>query len=187
MLSFFRRKKYGFEDVSNISDYLTEYGKYTEQVFMDCCSIYEREKVRTIELYPDVKNTLIDLKNMELSIGILTDADRINANKRLKKVGLCGCFDSLFTFDMTGLKKPSLEPFIHALDAMNLNAHETLFVGDSLRRDIAPSKKLGMLTAHAIYGDSNPPEDCVMNGEKPDHTISSFREVLVIINKGKKY
>jgi putative hydrolase of the HAD superfamily len=187
LLSYFRRKKYRFEDIENISDYLVEYGKYTEQVFRECCSIYEREKIRTIELYPDVKKTMIDLKSMELSIGILTDADGINARTRLKKVGLCGCYDSLFTFDMTGWKKPSLKPFMYALETMELKACETLFVGDSLIRDIAPSKQLGMMTAHAIYGDCNPPEDNSLSGEEPDHIISNFRDVLTIIQNGNKY
>ncbi|WP_340820620.1 HAD family hydrolase [Methanolobus sp. WCC4] len=184
LLSYFRRKRYGFEDVENISDYLVEYGKYSEQVFNECCTIYEREKIRNIKPYPGVKDTMLELKEMELNIGILTDADRRNAGRRLKRTGLCGCFDSLFTFDMTGHKKPSHEPFTYALDSMGLKAHETLYVGDSLRRDIIPSKQIGMVTVHAKYGDygdHSHPGDSVQAEERPDHTINTFRELLKII------
>ncbi|SFM91851.1 putative hydrolase of the HAD superfamily [Methanolobus profundi] len=186
LLSYFRRKKYGFEDLENISDYLIEYDMYSEQMFNDCCAIYEREKISTIELYPGVKDTMLDLKEMELSIGILTDADKNNASKRLRKVGLCGCFDSLFTYDMTGHKKPSHEPFTYALDSMGLKAYETLYVGDSLRRDIIPSKQIGMVTVHALYGDYSHPDDNVQAMERPDHTINAFRELLTIIQNGNR-
>lgn len=187
LLAYFRRGKYGFEDIENISDYLVEYKVYTQERFYECCTIYEREKISTIELYPDVKRTMIELKSMELNIGILTDADNINAIKRLRKVGLCGCFDSLFTFDQTGWKKPSHKPFMYALDSMGLDAHETLFVGDSLRRDIEPSKQIGMLAVHAIYGDCNPSVDSQLVEEIPDHVTNKFRDLLTIIQNGNKY
>ncbi|WMW21149.1 HAD family hydrolase [Methanolobus mangrovi] len=186
LLSYFRRDKYGFEDVENISDYLVEYDLYSQEIFQECCTIYQREKIHTIELYPDVKRTMLELKSMELSIGILTDADKMNARKRLQKVDLCGCFDSLFTFDMTGWKKPSHEPFMYALDSMGLAAHETLFVGDSLRRDISPSKQIGMMAVYAVYGDCNPPVDSQFVEEKPDHVINNFRDLLAIIQNGNK-
>ena len=187
LLSYFRRDKYGFENVENISDYLTEYELYSKEIFQECCIIYQREKIHTIELYPDVKRTMLELKKMELPIGILTDADKMNARKRLQKVDLCGCFDSLFTFDMTGWKKPSHEPFRYALDSMGLEAHETLFVGDNLRRDISPSKQIGMMAAYAVYGDCNPPTDSQFIEEKPDHVIYNFRDLLTIIQNGNKF
>ncbi len=181
LLSYFRRKKYGFEDFENISDYLHEYDRYSEQLFSECCAIYEKEKISTIELYPEVKETIINLKKMGLIIGILTDADSRNAGMRLKKVGLCGSFDSLFTFDMTGHKKPSHEPFIYALDSMGLKACEALYVGDSLRRDIVPSGQIGMITVHATYGDYDQQDDSMLSDQKPDHKINTFRELLTII------
>ncbi len=187
LFSYFRRGKHGFEDIENISDYLLEYEVYSQERFHECCTIYEKEKVSSIELYPDVKRTMLDLKNMELNIGILTDADKRNASARLKKVALCGCFDSLFTFDMTGRKKPSHKPFIYALDSMGLEAHETLFVGDSLNRDISPSKQLGMLTVHAIYGDCDLSVNSQPVEETPDHVINKFRDLLTIIKNGNKY
>ncbi|MDY0386641.1 MAG: HAD family hydrolase [Methanolobus sp.] len=187
LFSYFRRGKHGFEDIENISDYLVAYKVYSQERFHECCTIYEREKINTIELYPDVKRTMLDLKNMGLDIGILTDAEKKNASARLKKVALCGCFDSLFTFDMTGWKKPSHKPFMHALDSMGLEAHETVFVGDSLSRDISPSKELGMLTVHAIYGDCNPSASSQLAEEIPDHVINKFRDLLTIIQNGNTY
>ena len=64
-------------------------------MFLDCCRIYEEEKVRSVELYPGVKSTLLELRSRNILLGILTDAEMRNARVRLEKVGLYSVFDSL--------------------------------------------------------------------------------------------
>jgi len=185
LFNYFRREVHGFENVLNISDYLRDNGCFSEDMFLDCCSIYEEEKVRSVELYPGVKNTLLELRSRNILLGILTDAEMRNARTRLEKVGLYSVFDSLFTHDITGWKKPSHKTFTHALDSMGLKPHETLFVGDSLRRDIAPSKQLGMMAAYAYYGDRDPDRDRAPIKEKPDHILNSFSDLLKVIREEK--
>jgi putative hydrolase of the HAD superfamily len=55
---------------------------------------------------------------------------------------------------------------------------ESVLVGDSIRRDIAPAKALGMLAVHAFYGDRNFHE-----GERKgaDYVIHGIRDVIGII------
>lgn len=180
LFQYFRRGIHGFENPENIKDYIQDTGIPKLDKYEQCVSIYETEKVKHIRLYPCVKETLTKLNEMGMTMGILTDANSQNARIRLEKTGIGKFIHSLTAFDMTGTKKPSHEPFIYALDTMNLLAHETLFVGDSLRRDIQPSKQLGMLTAYAAYGDRNSIVDST-GTEIPDHTINSFREILEII------
>jgi len=180
LFSYFRRDKYGFENLENISDYLNDYNLYSREVFIQCCGIYRREKVNNIKLYPEVRNTMLKLKNMGLILGLLTDADMDNTVSRIKKVRLCNYFKSFFTHDITGEKKPSHIPFNYALNSMNLHPHETLFVGDSLRRDIMPSKQIGMTTAYAKYGDKNSSRDRVQTDE-PDFVLNDFKHIIDII------
>ena len=61
---------------------------------------------------------------------------------------------------------------------MKATAGETLLVGDSPRRDIAPGVVLGMSTVYARYGDrfSLPTLD-----GGADHAIDSFPELLDIL------
>jgi putative hydrolase of the HAD superfamily len=65
---------------------------------------------------------------------------------------------------------------------MSLQPHETLFVGDSLRRDVMPSKQIGMITAYAKYGDLNSDRDRVET-EKPDFVLNDFKDVMNIVLK----
>ncbi|MDW7733043.1 MAG: HAD family hydrolase [Methanolobus sp.] len=186
LFSYFRRGMHGFESIENISDYMKDRGLFSESSFLECCNIYEKEKIRSVELYPGVRNTIMELRSMDIMLGILTDAEMKNAKARLEKVGLYDCFDSHFTFDITGWKKPSHRAFMHALRSMGLQPHETLFVGDSLRRDIMPSKQLGMVAAYAVYGDRNPQKDRELIEERPDHVLNAFSDIIDLIRRGRK-
>jgi putative hydrolase of the HAD superfamily len=181
LFEYFRRETHGFENPENIRDYLLDNGHDPLENYQKCATIYETHKINNIRLYPDVRETLEELNGIGLPLGIVTDANSNNARKRLAKTGLEEFVHSLTTHDMTGAKKPDLAPFRYALDTMGLIASETLFVGDSLRRDIAPSKELGMMTAYAAYGDRNSAADRTAGEYEPDRTLKSFREVLEIV------
>jgi putative hydrolase of the HAD superfamily len=78
---------------------------------------------------------------------------------------------------MTGAKNPAPDAFFLALKLLQTLPSETLLVGDSIRRDIAPAKQLGMITAYAKYGDRNirgrdPPD------VRPDYVLGDIRELV---------
>lgn len=52
---------------------------------------------------------------------------------------------TIFSTEIRAIK-PSKQPFLAALHAIDAYPDEVLFVGDSLERDILPAKKLGMST-----------------------------------------
>lgn len=152
---YFTGSPYGYESHENIRQYLEERGIYSERAFVDCCSIYEKEKVRVLVPYPNIHAVLEETKRRGYGTAVVTDAHNGNAMRRLRKLDLMRFFDVVVTFDMTGLKKPSPEPFLMALEMLGTIPGETLLIGDSLRRDITPAKALGLITAHARYGDRN--------------------------------
>nr|WP_321497594.1 HAD family hydrolase [uncultured Methanolobus sp.] len=181
LFEYFRRETHGFENPENIRDYMLDNGIDPAEKYNACVTIYETQKIDHIRLYPHVRETLEELNEIGLLLGIVTDANSDNARKRLAITGLEDLVHSLTAHDMTGAKKPDLAPFRYALDTMGLQASETLFVGDSLRRDIMPSKKLGMMAAYAAYGDRNSTVDRTSGEYEPDRTLNNFREVLEIV------
>ncbi|WP_440945237.1 HAD family hydrolase [Methanosarcina sp. T3] len=158
LFGYFLRGTYGFEDYENIRDYMQERKLFTEQAYMQCREIYDREKLKNLNLYPGVRGTLRELKKFGLRLAIITDADRYHARARLTRVGLLDSFELLVSADMTGTKKPDPAHFLFALDALGIKPEESLVVGDSLKRDIAPARRLGLKTAYASYGDWRPSE-----------------------------
>ncbi len=113
-------------------------------------------KVREAELipYPRVYPTLIELLKLGLKLGVLSDAPSKEAWLRLAQLNFQYLFDSIVTFEDTGFRKPSPEPFQEILKRLNVTASESLMVGDWAERDILGASQLGMLTAFAKYGDT---------------------------------
>ncbi|KXA92531.1 hypothetical protein AKJ66_03975, partial [candidate division MSBL1 archaeon SCGC-AAA259E22] len=70
LLNYFLRDDVNFEDVECIADYLKDRDSYDEEIFQECCKIYEDIKLNTIELYDGVEETLEDLKNMGLKLAV---------------------------------------------------------------------------------------------------------------------
>lgn len=186
LFQYFRRPGCGFEDWNNIRDYILDMGVFSQATYDECCKIYETEKLRAVDPYPNAIPTIRELKKMRLKIAILTDAHSNNAKKRLEKTGFSQWLDALFCADITGSSKPSHQTFLFALETLDLQPCETLFVGDSLRRDIAPSKALGMLTAYAAYGDRNNDTYRTSGTADPDIILNDISEVLDLFRPGKR-
>lgn len=177
LFGYFLRGVYGFEDYENIRDYMQEKELFTAQGYRKCCEIYEREKLQNLELYTGVRDTLDKLKELGLKLVIITDADRHHTLARLTKVGLLEHFDLLVAADMTGTKKPDPAHFLFALEALEIKPEETLVVGDSIKRDMIPARKLGLKTAYASYGDWRPGEE---TDQCFDFRLNTFSDMLDI-------
>lgn len=176
LFRYFLRGTRGFEDHENIRDFLEDNAVFTEEHYEVCRVIYENEKLEGLKLYPGVKNTLDELEKLDLKLAVLTDADQAHSLSRLAKVGLRGYFDLVVSFDMTGRKKPDLYPFHFVLQELDVEPEAALLVGDSLWRDIAPARELGLKTAYAAYGDRN-------YQEKREHIVDfELREFSEILN-----
>ena len=72
-------------------------------------------------------------------------------------------------------KKPSPEIFFKTLEKLQIMPYQALFIGDSLRRDIEPTKKIGMVTAYAAYGDRNVKEE---RSCRADYCLNDISEVF---------
>ena len=178
LFQYFLRGVYHFEAWENIRDYMNDRGVYSEHAYLDCCNLYEKKKLENIDPYPNVVETLFRLKKMGFSLGVVTDAHIDHARSRLTKTELFEHFDVVVTGDMTGTKKPSPEIFFHSLNKLQINPHQALFIGDSLRRDIEPAKKIGLVTAYAAYGDRNAKEERPCQADYCLNDISDVFEFL---------
>ena len=97
-----------------------------------------------VELYPDVEETLQQLRSMGLKIGIVTNGLESDYREVLQKVGLLDFFDVTAGVDTVGKMKPHREMFLYALNKLGVSPDETLFVGDDLERDYEGAKMAGL-------------------------------------------
>ena len=124
-----------------------------------------------------VKPTLSKLKtlNPKPRLGIVTDAPRNKCWQRLVLAGLENEFDIVITLDDTLNKKPHPTPFKLAIEKLEINASDCLFVGDNPEADIKGAKDAGMKTCLAAYGQWKKSE------QKADYTIEWFSELEKIV------
>jgi putative hydrolase of the HAD superfamily len=180
LFEYFLRPTRGFESHENILDYMTDRSLSPDGMYKEACRIYEKEKLRSITPYPGVMATLETLRQCGYPMGIVTDAHSRDATLRLEKAGLLEFFCGMVTYDMVGVKKPSPEPFLFALEMMQAKTHEVLLVGDSPRRDIEPCRLLGIRSVYARYGDRFSDDRSEF---KADFTIDAMDELPGILEK----
>jgi putative hydrolase of the HAD superfamily len=171
----FLRGVRGFEDHGNIRDYLEDLGIYEPAAFEVCCRTYEDVKLDMIEAYPGVDETLRRLADAGVGLAVVTDAESFQARRRLDKSGLADHFDVVVTPEVSGKRKPEPDSLIYALRRLDATPGEAMMVGDSLVRDIAPGRQIGMTTAFAAYGDWRPSRPAEIEA---DIVLRNFSELM---------
>ena len=97
-----------------------------------------------LQFYPDVKETLTQLKSNQVKVGIVTNAVRKDYDQILKKLAAEHYFDVVVGIDSCNKAKPSKEIFLCALKKLQLKPSEVLFVGDSVERDYEGAERTGL-------------------------------------------
>jgi len=178
LIEYFLTGTGGFEDKKRIADYLHNKGKYTDELYHQCCLRYEDVKLRNIVRYPGIRETLGRLREQKLKLAVVTDASRTDAIARLRKTDLLLFFDYIIPAELSGKRKPAPDSFALALEKLGVAAREAVLVGDSLARDIVPGKKLGLVTVHAAYGDRNFREN---KSVRADFRVESPGELVGVV------
>ncbi len=102
-----------------------------------------------------------------------------NIKSVLKSLNIEHYFDSIIDSTTVNVRKPDERIFSLALEELNVKAENTLAVGDSYDRDIAPAKKLGCKTVWLNVQSWTKPSDI----PAADFTIKDFKELKNIIDK----
>lgn len=139
---------------------------------------YQRGRDMATYPYPKVELTLKELLRLGLKLGTISDAPAEQCYNRLARLHLIHFMDVVVTFNDTNEFKPSPKPFLLALERLNLQPKEVLYVGDWPERDIVGSKKVGMWTAFARWGEHPDVKDT-----GADFDLTSVDQVLDVIKK----
>jgi len=139
---------------------------------------YRRARASTLVLYPHVQYTLLELVKRGLSLAVVSDAPRAQAWLRLASLQMHNLFDHVVTFEDTGKRKPSPEPFQKALDLLGVTPREALMVGDWAERDMVGAAQLGIRTVFARYGDTFGTQE-----SGADFELADILELLAIVDR----
>lgn len=135
---------------------------------------FNRVRKRTLSLYPGVESTLSEIHELGVPIVGHTEASSVNADWRVRRLGLDRYLSRLYTADVGDrptqpgiplipiprkIHKPDPRILLDICSDFGVEPHEALYVGDSLSRDVAMAQTIAMNTAWARYGVHHMPED----------------------------
>lgn len=155
-------------------------GKVDPKILAAGIVAYRRVRESLLVPYPHTRSTLVALIKRGLKLAVVSDAPSIQAWLRLCYLQLHDLFDTVVTFDDTGVAKPSPEPFLLALDKLSIRPREALMIGDWVDRDLLGAKNLGMFTVHARYGAELPAGKTDPNA---DAVIDDIRDLVAFTDR----
>jgi len=124
---------------------------------------------------------LESLRELGLRLGLVSNAFDPGwlLHRDLEQMGIAQRLDfSVFSSEV-GLRKPHPEIFERALEALQVEAERSLFVGDRLYEDVRGAAEVGMTTVQALWfrADDHP------DGAEPDHQAFTQLDVLNIVRR----
>lgn len=133
-----------FEMLAKAEIYFKNTDKPFDETRMQCFLIaekYEMEAAALTSLQPGALETLKELKQMRVKIGLCTTSSEIAANYILKRFKIAGYFQVVVSRDKVQYVKPDTEQCELALKALGAKPVNTVMVGDSIA-DVQSAKEL---------------------------------------------
>lgn len=160
-------------------------GRVEDRILAAAVVAYRRARDGSLVTYPHAKLVLTQLLKRGYKLAVVSDAPRFEAWVRLVYLGLQHTFDLVLTYDDTGHRKPSPEPFRMALEKLGVAPERAVIIGDWKERDIAGGQAAGLHTVYARYGDQysqyadKRPEDETV----PDYAVDDLLQLLDVLEK----
>jgi len=128
-----------------------------------------------VSLYPDAEETLPQLKEKGLKMGLITNGLQSHTKGVLPQVGLQDYFDVVVMVDTLRKMKPDVEVFNYALEKLKMAPSEAFFTGDEIETDYKGAQRSG-LNVFLIDRDGKIRDESV-------NRISSLKDLLTLISK----
>ena len=131
-------------------------------------------EVPHIQLFPGIKEVLLELKKRGFQLGIITSNSRENVLGALEKNGL----QDTFTFIYSGSTFGKHKVINKWLRIENIHSEKVVYVGDEIR-DIDAAKKTGIKVIAVGWGFNSPQ---ALAAQNPNFLIERPQELIEIIN-----
>jgi putative hydrolase of the HAD superfamily len=127
-----------------------------------------------LSLYPDAEPAIRGLIEHDLRLGIITNGRASMQRQKIAALRLDRWFDPIVCCDELGADcwKPAPTAFRLALHLLQVDAAETMYVGDDPDCDFDSPRALGMRTVQIIRSDVT-----VRRSANADHVVTSLAEL----------
>jgi HAD superfamily hydrolase (TIGR01549 family) len=180
--SYFLLNPFHCENCLIIAYYLHDIGIFDDETVRNAGTIYDRIKCEETICFDGVYETLKELRNREIPLGIVSNARSRDICPCLERNSIRKFFQVIVTPDEIDAKKPSLRPFERALSLLSAEPEHSLMIGDHRANDLIPAKKLGMRTILFNFEKGNG-SGSPSGSQDVDYSIGHFRSILSILDR----
>lgn len=139
---------------------------------------YTRSRLREAPLFPGISAVLTECQTRALSIGIVTGRGRVSTDFILDHHGIRDHFSCVITHDDLSSSKPSPEGILKALEILDIQPEEALYLGD-MWMDVRAAKQAG---CKAISAGWDPLHDAIRaESENPDAWVATPADFLAYL------
>jgi len=135
-----------------------------------------------IRSFPNVNETMEQLRSLGIKMGIVTTKIRPTTFKALEMFDLLQYMDTIVTVEDVTQPKPHPEPVLTAVRNLGVDPRKTLMVGDSVV-DIQSAKAAGVYVAGVAWSLKG--EETLRKYE-PDYIIHDMKDIHRIVEQGTK-
>ena len=94
--------------------------------------------------FPYLREMLEELKNNKIALGMITNGYGQFQMDNIKALDIEKYFDVILVSEWEGIKKPNPQIFMNALEKLNVEPSESVFIGDHPENDVKAAQNVGM-------------------------------------------
>ncbi|MEA2049134.1 MAG: phosphoglycolate phosphatase [Campylobacterota bacterium] len=161
---------------NNVDDFIEDnFFKEALDIFLDH---YSHNLSNNTKLYPNVKETLKNLKLQNFKMAIITNKPYSFIEPILTNLDIKEYFDDFIGADSLTTKKPSSEPLLYMCKKLNIKIEDAVMVGDS-KNDIIAAKNANIDSIAVGYGYNYDEDIDIYN---PTYKIDDFKNIIKVLN-----
>jgi putative hydrolase of the HAD superfamily len=143
-----------------------------QQKFADRFSDFRNENLR---LFEDSHATIDALRAAGVKLALVTNGAGEDQREKIARFDLSRRFDHIQIEGEHGFGKPEPRAYLHALDALAVDAHDSWMIGDNLEWEVAAPQRLGI---HAIWYDPQGGGLPKGSSVRPDRIVRKLSQIL---------
>lgn len=125
--------------------------------------------------FPHIHKMLEELKNNKIALGMITNGYGQFQMDNIKALEIEKYFDVILVSEWEGIKKPNPQIFMNALEQLNVEPSESVFIGDHPENDVKAAQNVGM---KGIWKKDNQWTDI-----EADAIIDDYLELPLLLKK----
>lgn len=165
----------------NVADALAQLGIADNGLARRIADTYAQLRTEALHLFPGARETLEHFRDAGVPMALLTNGDSLGQRNKIERFDLAGFFQCILIEGEFGVGKPDEKIFHHALEALDTEPASTWMVGDNLRWEIEPCRRLGLHTVWVDFLGEGLPSDATVTPHQPvipHQIVNNIRELI---------